>query len=103
MQKIFKALWPEEDVPATFFELSRRLREACPWIRAWKVSAAHEGARQAWAMLQTHYPTLDISKVTEVEPKGLDGMKMKPDANFEQVMKFARFTELDCHLKRFIE
>lgn len=60
MEEIFKVLWPEEDTPSNFFDLSRRLQEARARIAGWKASSVQKGARKAWRMLQTHYPSLDI-------------------------------------------
>lgn len=67
------------------------------------VSVAREGAQQAWAMLQMHYPGLDIRKVAKVGPKGPDEKEMKPNSNFQWVMPFARLTEQDCRLDKIIE
>lgn len=94
MEDIFMAMWPEEEIPGTFFDLGRCLWEARARIGIWKSSAAREGARQAWGMLQMHFPDLDIQPIAEVGPAGPNGEEMKPDSNFARVMEFARMSEL---------
>lgn len=61
MEGIFKALWPEEETPGTFFDLARRFREARARIGLWKASAAREGRRGRY---------LDIRPIAEVGPTG---------------------------------
>lgn len=97
MEEVFWALWPAEEIP------SCRLREARARTGLWKASAAREGARQGWAMLQTHFPELDICPIVVVGPKGSDGKEIMPDGNFDRVMEYARISESDCHLDQFIE
>lgn len=103
MEQIFQALWCEEALPTTFFELARHLKEARARIRTWQVSAARKGARQAWAMVQTHFPDLDLEPIAGVGPEGPDGKEVKPDANFKRVMPYARMSEKDCCLKKIID
>lgn len=73
MEKIFKVLWPKKAASGNFFDLVRRLQEASDHIGAWKSLAAREGACQAWAMLQTHFPMLNIKPIVESDQWGQTG------------------------------
>jgi hypothetical protein len=55
------------------------------------------------AMLQTHFPMLELKDIALVGPKGPNDKEIKPDANFEKVMPFASVTEQDCHLKKLLD
>ena len=59
MKDVHQALWPEvTPVPEDMAALAERLKRARRRIQAWKVSACREGAREAWAMVKTHYTGL---------------------------------------------
>jgi hypothetical protein len=83
---IFWALWPQEKLPDDQAELARCLQEARRCIRTWKILACQEGARQAWAMLLTHFPTLEMKDIALVRPKDDDGKEIKADAMVERVI-----------------
>ena len=68
MEDMFRVLWRKEPVPTSYFELVRRLQEGRAQIRRWQQSACREGARQAWAAMQTHYPTLNLTPIAEKCP-----------------------------------
>lgn len=81
MEQIFKALWRDEPLPTTYFEQSQRLQEGHDRIRKWKMSACHEGARQARAMMQVHFPNLDLKPIARVGPFDNGGEEIEPDGN----------------------
>lgn len=72
-------------------------------VIVWSISACRKGTRQAWAMLQTHFPSLDIWEIAEVGPDGPDAKEIRPDSNFEWVIPLARMTEKDCRLDKSID
>ena len=103
MEVVFRALWPKEKLPEDQAALARRLQGARERIKTWKISACREGARQAWAMIQTHFPTLELEKVAKVGPGDANGKEIRPEINFEKVMPFARISEKDCPLNKLID
>ena len=50
-----------------------------------------EGAREAWAMVKTHYRSLKTEELAEVGPKGRKGKEIKP------------ISEQDCRLDKLID
>ena len=103
MEVVFRALWPLESLPEDQTTLAQRLQGARDRIETWKVSACREGAREAWAMVKTHYPSMDLGKVAKVGPKGPNGKEIKPKVNYERVMPFVRISEQDCRLDKLID
>ena len=57
MEEVFRALWPKENLPEDQFTLAHGFKEHVSGFETWKVSACREGAREAWAMVKTHYPS----------------------------------------------
>ncbi|KAK1647654.1 hypothetical protein QYE76_065459 [Lolium multiflorum] len=58
--KIFKVLWPEEQVPANLTLTSERLKDAGRRIREWQCSAARDGADHALRIACSWYEDLDL-------------------------------------------
>lgn len=102
MEMVFHALWPKERLPEDQAALARRLQVARERIKTWKILACREGARQAWTMIQTHLPTLQLEKVARVGPSEAKVKEIWPNINFEKVMPFARIFEKDCRLDKLI-
>lgn len=103
MDVVFQALWPKEKLPKDQTTLAQRLQGVREQIKTWKISACREGAREAWAMVQRHFPSLDLGKVARVGPKGPNGKEIKPKINYNNVMPFARISEHDCWLDKLID
>ncbi|KAK1608457.1 hypothetical protein QYE76_032130 [Lolium multiflorum] len=58
--KIFKVLWPGEEVPANLTLTSDRLKDAGRRIREWQCLAAHAGADAALRIACSWYEDLDL-------------------------------------------
>lgn len=50
-----------------------------------------------------HFLSLDITKIAEVGPEGLDGKEIRPGSNFGRVIPFARMSEKDFRLEKSID
>ena len=50
---VAQALWPSISLPEGLGELADKLQGARRRFRLWKISACHQGAREAWAMVKT--------------------------------------------------
>lgn len=68
MEQVLMVLWWEDPITTTYFELSQRLQEGRAWIRRMQKSTCSEGARQAWAAMQVHFPNLDLKPIARVSP-----------------------------------
>ena len=56
MSGVVQALWPSVSLPEGLGELVEKIQGARRRLRSWKISACHQGAREAWAMVKTRYP-----------------------------------------------
>ena len=59
MHGIAQALWPSVSPPGGMGELIEMLKGARRRFRLWKISACRQGAREAWAMVNTRYTKAD--------------------------------------------
>ena len=66
MQGIAQALWPSVSLPEGIGELAEKLKGARRHFRLWKISACHQGAREAWAMMKTRYTKSDPNHMAEI-------------------------------------
>ena len=73
MRSVAKALWPSASPPGSMEGLVQLLKGARWRFRLWKISACLEGAREAWAMVNTRYSKLNLNHMARVGPLGSDG------------------------------
>ena len=69
----------------------------------WKISACHEGAREAWAMVKTRYTGLDLNHMARVRPRGSDGQEIPVSLVYDQVKMAAKYSQQDCELDKMLE
>ena len=100
MQGIAQALWPSVSLPEGVAELTENLKGARRRFRLWKISACHQGAREAWAMLKTRYTKADPNHMAEVGPAGPDGKEIPVSLVYGQVELAAKYSQQDCKLDR---
>ena len=65
MKDVAQALWPSVSLPEGLGELAERLQGARRHFRLWKISACHQGAREACAMVKTRYTKADPNHMAE--------------------------------------
>ena len=53
MSSVAQALWLSVSLPEGPGELVEKLKGVWQRFRLWKISACHQGAREAWAMVKT--------------------------------------------------
>ncbi|KAF7101554.1 hypothetical protein CFC21_102858 [Triticum aestivum] len=88
-------LWPGEVLPLSYFELVRRLVDACPRLEVIKHSVCVEGARRAFARAKVHWGKLDAQKlVKDGPPEGKE--HRRPEMYYEGVLKGARLVANEC-------
>jgi hypothetical protein len=75
MKNMIKALWPTEAAPDDMAELANHFKGARRWFELWKISACREGAREAWAMVKTHFRKLELDHMARVGPVGPESRK----------------------------
>ena len=66
-------MWPYLSVPEGLEELAKKLEGVRQRFRLWKISACHQGAREARAMVKTRYTKADPNHMAKVGPIGPDG------------------------------
>ena len=76
MQGTAQALWPSASLPGGMGELVEMLKGAERCFRIWQISACRQGAREAWAMVNTRYAKADPNHMAEVGPVGPDGKEI---------------------------
>lgn len=103
MKTVFNALWPGEAIPEGMVKLASRLKGARRRKQTLKMSAYREGAREAWAMVKTHFTELDTKCMAEVGPQGLDGREIHTSLAYEDVMPAAWLSQQDCALDSLID
>ena len=95
MKGLIVRLWPKEAMPGSYFDLVRRLVDACPWVEVIKHSACIEGARWALARAKVHWGKMDAQKlVTEPPPEGKE--HRMPEMYYKSVLKGARTIAGEC-------
>ena len=103
MQGIAQALWPSASLPGGMGELVEMLQGAWRRFRLWKISACHQGAREAWAMVKTRYTKADPNHMVEVGPMGPDGKEIPVSLVYGQVELAAKYSQQDCKLDRLLD
>ena len=95
MKGLIVRLWPKEAMPGSYFDLVRRLVDACPWVEVIKHSACIEGARRALARAKVHWGKLDAEKLlTDAPPPGKE--YRTPEMYYNGVLKRARRIADEC-------
>ena len=103
MQGIAQALWPSISLPAGIGELAEKVKGARRRFRLWKISAYHQGAREARAMVKTRYTKADPNHMAEVRPMGPDGKEIPISLVYGQVELAAKYSQQDCRLNRLLD
>ena len=103
MQGVAQALWPSVSLPKGVAELTEKLKGARRRFRLWKISACHQGAREAWAMVKTRYTKADPNHMAEVGPVGPDGKEIPVSLVYDQVELAAKYSQQDCRLDSLLD
>src|SRR4051812_2191903 len=86
MRGLIVQMWPGDSLPNNYFDLVRRLVDACPWLEVIKRSVCIEGARRAFAGAKVHWAKMDAEKlVKEGPPQGKE--HRHPEMYYEGVLK----------------
>ena len=107
-RSIAKVLWPSNAPPesidglANLFKGARR-HFAWRHFELWTASTCREGAREAWAMVKTHYTRLDPNHMARVGPQGPDGKEIPVNLVYDQVMIDAKYSQEDYSLDSLID
>ena len=103
MQGVAQALWPSVSMPEGLGELAEKLKgvRQCFWL--WKISAYHQGSREAWAMVKTRYKKADPNHMAEVGPVGPDGKEIPVSLVYDQVELAAKYSQRDCKLDSLLD
>ena len=99
MRNIAKALWPTNSPPGCMEELVNLFKGARRCFGLWKISACRQGAREAWAMVETRYTGLDPNHMARVGPRGSDGQEIPVSLVYDQVKMAAKYSQQDCELE----
>ena len=95
MKGLIVRMWPGEPLPGSYFDLVRRLVDACPRLEVIKRSVCIEGARRAFARAKVHWAKLDAEKlVKEGPPEGKE--HRHPEKYYDSVLKGARLVAEEC-------
>ena len=103
MSGVVQALWPSLSLPEGLGELAEKLQGARQRFRLWKISACHQGAREAWAMVKTRYKKADPNHMAEVGPVGPDGKDIPVSLVYSQVELAAKYSQQDCKLDSLLD
>ena len=103
MQGIAQAFWPSASLPGGMSELVEMLKGARRRYQLWKISACRQGAREAWAMVNTRYTKLGPNHMAEVGPAGPDGQEIHVSLVYDQVALAAKYSQQDCKLDSLLE
>ena len=103
MRSVAKALWPSDSPPGSMEKLVELFKGARRRIRLWKITACREGAREAWAMVKTHYTKLDPNHMARVGPVGPNGEEIPVSIVYDQVEVAAKYSHQDCKLDRLLD
>ena len=103
MSGVAQALWPSVSLPEGLGELVEKLQGARRHFRLWKISARHQGAREAWAMVKTWYRKADPNHMAEVRPVGPDGKEIPVSLMYGQVELAAKYSQRDCKLDSLLD
>ena len=103
MQGVAQALWPSVSIPDGLGELAEKLKGAQRCFRLWKISACRQGAREAWAMVQTRYTKAYLNHMAEVGPVGPDGKEIPVNLVYGQVELATKYSQQDCRLDSLLD
>ena len=103
MQGVHQALWPAHSMPEGLGELAEKLKEARRHFRLWKISACRQGAREAWAMVRTHFMKSDPNHMAKVGPVGPDGKEIPISLVYGQVELAANYSQQECKLDSLLD
>ena len=103
MSVVVQALWPAPSLPEGLGELAEKLQGVRQRFRLWKISACHQGAREAWAMVKTRYPKADPNHMAEVGPAGPDGKEIPVSLMYGQVELATKYSQQDCKLDSLLD
>ena len=103
MQGIAQDLWPSVSLPEGIGELVEKLKGARRRFRLWKISACHQGTREAWAMVKTRYTKADPNHMAEVGPVRSNGKEIPASLVYGQVELAAKYSQQDCRLDRLLD
>ena len=103
MQGIAQALWPPASLPGGMSKLVEMLKGARRRFRLWKISACRQGAREAWAMVNTRHDKIDPNHMAEVGPVGSDGQEIPISLVYDQVALAAKYSQQDCRLDSLLD
>ena len=103
MSGVVQALWPSVSLPEGLGGLAEKLQGVRQRFRLWKISACHQGAREAWAMVKTRYTKADPNHMAEVGPVGLDGKEIPVSLMYGQVELAAKYSQRDCKLDSLLD
>ena len=90
MSGVTRALWPSMSLPEGLGELAEKLKGAQRRFQLWKISACHQGAREARAMV-------------EVGPIVPDGKEIPVSLVYGQVELSAKYSQQDCKLDSLLD
>ena len=93
MQGVVQAMWPSLSMPEGLGELAEKLKGVWQCFQLWKISACHQGAREAWAMVKTRYTKADPNHMAEVGPVGPDGKEIPVSLVYGQVELAAKYSQ----------
>ena len=103
MQGVAQALWSSVSLPEGVAELAEKLKGARWRFRLWKISACRQGAREAWAMVNTRYTKADPNHMAEDGPVGPDGKEIPVSMVYDQVKLAAKYSQQDCRLDNLLD
>ena len=95
MKGFIVRLWPGDALPHSFFDLVRRLVDACPRLEVVKRSVCIEGARRALARAKVHWGKLDGEKLVRGGPPPRKEHR-KPENYYKDVLAGARLMADEC-------
>ena len=103
MSGVVQALWPSVSLPEGLGGLAEKLKGAWRRFRLWKITAFHQGAREAWAMVKTRYTKADPNHMAEVRPVGPDGKEIPVSLVYGQVELAGKYFQQDCKLDHLLD
>ena len=103
MSGVVQALWPSVSLPEGLGGLAEKLQGVRRRLRLWKMSACHQGAREAWAMVKTRYPKANPNHMAKVGVVGLDEKEIPVSLMYGQVELAAKYSQRDCKLDSLLD
>ena len=94
MKDLIIRLWPAEAMPRSYFQLVRRMVNACPRLDVIKCSACIEGARMAFARCKMWWAKMNAVEVATGPPEGKE--HRTPERYFADVIEGSRLVAAQC-------